>query len=70
MPTDNRCHSCEVLYINGVRCHESGCPDAWKDEERECEECGQKFEPEVRHDRFCSPSCCRSYYYIPNDEEE
>ena len=40
------CQSCEVLCINGVNCHEHGCPDKWKDEERECMECGQKFKPE------------------------
>lgn len=26
------CDSCEVLTINGVYCHELGCPEAWKDE--------------------------------------
>ena len=34
------CQSCEVLNINGVNCHEIGCPDAWKDYTRECKECG------------------------------
>ena len=28
------CDSCEVLVINNVICHETGCPDAWKDETR------------------------------------
>ena len=23
----NHCPSCEVLMINGVRCHEHGCPE-------------------------------------------
>lgn len=26
MPS-NRCDSCEVVMINGVRCHEHGCPN-------------------------------------------
>ena len=30
------CASCEVLVINNVICHELGCPNAWKDETREC----------------------------------
>lgn len=25
-----RCDSCNVVYINGVRCHETGCPRAPK----------------------------------------
>jgi hypothetical protein len=40
-----RCHSCEVMYINGVRCHETGCPDAWKDTMIPCFECGCDFLP-------------------------
>jgi hypothetical protein len=26
----NRCDSCEALMINGVYCHETGCPKAGK----------------------------------------
>ena len=36
------CDSCEVLNINGVNCHEHGCPDAWKDYKTECYECTPK----------------------------
>jgi hypothetical protein len=26
-----RCHSCEALRINGVYCHETGCPNSdWR----------------------------------------
>jgi len=25
--TRKPCPSCEILYINGVRCHETGCPE-------------------------------------------
>lgn len=52
-----KCNSCEVLYINGIKCHEQGCPDAWRDEVRECKWCGQKFVPENRFQEFCSLSC-------------
>jgi len=55
------CKSCEVLYINGVKCHETGCPDAWKDYERECLWCGQKFKPEERYQECCSHSCTVAY---------
>lgn len=56
-----RCDQCEVLVVSGVRCHEQGCPDAWKDETRECKECGTKFKPTTRWDRHCSP-CCWAVY--------
>lgn len=55
------CDSCEVLYINGLKCHEQGCPDSWKDEIRECDWCGQNFKPEERHNAFCSQDCLESY---------
>lgn len=51
------CESCEVLWINGIKTHELGCPDAWKDEVRECKECGQKFKPETRYQVFCNSEC-------------
>lgn len=46
-----RCDQCEVLCINGVNCHETGCPNSWKDPAtgkplpRECADCGQDFRP-------------------------
>ncbi len=51
-----RCRSCEELTINGVRCHETGCPEAWK-APHECSECGSTFEPEYRWQRCCSHGC-------------
>lgn len=26
------CNSCSPCRINGVLCHETGCPDAWRDD--------------------------------------
>jgi hypothetical protein len=76
------CNSCNVLYINGVKCHERGCPEAWKDEERECKWCGNKFKPEKQYQDCCCHSChvayhsidcdcdeCRSLYEDENDED-
>ena len=54
------CQSCEALMINGVHCHETGCPDAWRDYRRECAECGCDFRPETREQRYCSPCCAAS----------
>lgn len=57
-----RCNSCEIMYINGIRCHETGCPEAYKDEIRECKWCGSKFKPEEKHQNCCSEECAESYY--------
>ena len=66
-----RCGSCEVLYINGVRCHETGCPEAWRDALHECDECGADFCPEERGQRFCSDECAAWYYgFTPDSQEE
>lgn len=55
------CKSCEVLYVNGLKCHEIGCPDAWKDYTLECKWCGATFKPEERHQECCSHSCTVAY---------
>lgn len=45
------CDQCAVLSINGVPCHETGCPDAWIDPATgkgypvECWECGCGYVP-------------------------
>ena len=64
------CRSCEVLAINGLLCHETGCPDSHINPGTgipypvECDECGTTFDPEHGPDpeRFCSESCCAAYY--------
>jgi hypothetical protein len=55
------CQSCEALTINGILCHETGCPDSWKDYKNECKECGVKFEPEEKGQEFCSEHCSAMY---------
>ena len=47
------CNGCSPAIINGVFCHESGCPDAWRDHPRECFECGCDFLPVERFQRVC-----------------
>ena len=56
------CDSCEMLAINGVACHEIGCPKSHIGTTRECEWCGSEFEPESKHQRFCDESCAEAYY--------
>ena len=57
------CNSCEALMINGVLCHETGCPEAWKDYVRECKWCGQEFKPEEKWQKCCSEDCAEAYYH-------
>jgi hypothetical protein len=56
----NGCDGCSPSRINGVFCHETGCPDAWRDQKIECAECGAKFYPEWRSawrlNQYC-PDC-------------
>lgn len=57
-----RCDQCEIAVINGIRCHELGCPEAWKDEIRWCKFCGVEFVPETRHQDCCDETCDESYH--------
>jgi hypothetical protein len=56
-----KCQDCEIVYINGVKCHERGCPSAWKDTIRECKWCGSDFEPEERNQTCCCEDCAEYY---------
>lgn len=64
------CQSCEALMINGVYCHETGCPDAWRDEVRKCKWCGSEFNPENPEQRWCDWSCVAAYHGLPDPECE
>lgn len=64
------CHSCEMLRINGVVTHETGCPDAWKDEIRECKFCGSEFFPENSYQLCCDHSCTVAYHNLSCDCDE
>lgn len=64
------CDSCQALTINGVLCHETGCPDAWTDTTRKCKWCGAQFKPDNGNQDFCDASCYRAYYNIPEDVAE
>jgi hypothetical protein len=47
------CNQCEFLFVNGLGCHETGCPDAWKSRSKSCFECGCNFSPETRFESVC-----------------
>ena len=55
------CSSCELMSINGIVCHETGCPDAWRDSKRECKWCGSDYKPEDRYQILCSDDCADAY---------
>ncbi len=44
-----RCSQCEVLVINGVACHEHGCPNAV----HECKGCNELVPMRVRYCDNC-----------------
>ena len=60
----NGCDGCSPSVINGVFCHEHGCPDAWRDRKIACGECGCDFYPTERYQSVCDD--CQDY----DDEEE
>ncbi len=63
------CNQCEILFINGVKCHETGCPDSWKDEQRSCKWCGQEFKPVNQYQECCDNSCESAYCGYPDPDE-
>jgi len=56
-----QCPSCTALMINGIYCHETGCPDSWRNTKRECKWCGRKFTPTERDQLFCTDECGMDY---------
>ena len=56
------CNSCNVVHILGVKCHEFGCPEKWKDEKRKCKWCGHNFIPEEKEQNCCPIECDELYY--------
>lgn len=43
----NGCDGCSPCTIQGVFCHETGCPDAWRDEDDVDEDWTQDDEDEL-----------------------
>lgn len=69
------CDQCEALMINGVGCHEQGCPNGWTDpatgigRPRECKWCGSEFIPESSDQEFCDNNCDCYYHNVPTEKE-
>ena len=63
------CDSCQALMINGVYCHEQGCPNAWKNKRVECRECGDRFYPQERYQQTCDSCLFASQFeYLPEEQ--
>lgn len=60
------CQSCEAVRINGVLCHEIGCPDAWRDYSRDCQWCGATYMPDDQDQLCCDEACAAAYYDVPD----
>jgi len=57
------CNSCDALTINGVYCHETGCPNREIGTVKECKWCGTEFVVEsLDNTLFCCIDCGDSYY--------
>lgn len=52
----HNCNGCQVARVQGTIVHERGCPDAWRDQENECSECGCDFQSVERGQKYCE-SC-------------
>lgn len=46
------CQLCSAVRINGILCHEHGCPESWKTI-KDCKQCGNEFKPEFRNQEYC-----------------
>ena len=51
------CSSCQMLRVNVLPCHESGCPDSWIDTTRECRNCECNSVPESQWQHSCDDAC-------------
>lgn len=69
-----KCNQCDSATINGVFCHESGCPNIgkrWNEEDQEfqevytCAECGSEYS-EIES----LESCCQFDNFEDEDLEE
>ena len=62
------CDQCQAIAINGINCHEQGCPNYWMDPltgepyQKECKECGCKFTPDDQDQELCDDQCAAHYW--------
>jgi len=49
----NGCDNCNIVRVNGILCHEQGCPDSWRDYKLDCFQCGCDFMRTERYQTVC-----------------
>jgi hypothetical protein len=54
-----KCDQCQLLRINGVVCHEIGCPNATVS--KTCKWCDREFRTKDRFRQTCSPGCQKAW---------
>jgi len=74
------CDQCQAVTINGVGCHETGCPNSWKDPAtdqpylKECFVCGCDFSPEDAENTVCrdcwEDACAIEENYLDGENRE
>jgi len=47
------CSGCQIVVVNGLACHEHGCPEKWRDQLRTCKQCGCDFYPSEKYQYVC-----------------
>ena len=63
-----KCDQCQAIRIQGIICHETGCPnshidlDTGKPYHKECKWCGSEFELQEKYQEFCCAECAECYY--------
>lgn len=57
-----QCTQCQVLSINGLRCHETGCPIAWREYTKRCRNCKREFKLKEQRQEVCSKQCYRDFW--------
>ncbi|MFA5037535.1 MAG: hypothetical protein WC479_10220 [Candidatus Izemoplasmatales bacterium] len=72
-----KCPNCDSATVNGIVCHEHGCPTPWIGRIFECCFCGEKFrvpedERPIRsfYRIFCNETCKSMSLGEPLPEEE
>lgn len=70
IPLTITCSGCSPVAVNGKLCHESGCRDAWIDEDRACKNCGVDFDPAERESEFCCKSCYHDFNSIDDSSDD
>ncbi len=59
------CDGCTMVHVNGVGCHELGCPESWRDVKRDCTWCGVEFYPTERN-TICA-DCIFDFHHCEED---